>query len=419
MIPFIDSQKDKEIPGIALPVSPRSAGEALKTAADAADAGADLIEFRADFVEGGKAEILSAAEAAVRGAQGVPVLFTFRTIKEGGSSPISPEDYADLAEKAVRNLRIYGIDIELSQPSAPELLRLARRQKVKSVLSLHRFDGTPGFSEMTDTLFRMERMGADLAKCAYMPVSPGDAARTMGASAYASGRMGIPVLSISMGEMGRDSRVSGEIYGSSLTFGCLPGSESAPGQIEIKALRSELERVHEMRKGGRFVFLTGFMGSGKSSAGRMLSRMLGMPLLEMDEIIEKTEGRSVSAIFEADGQEYFRNLESRLIASFYSREPAVVSCGGGAVLRPENRALMGALGTRVLLTAEPETIYQRLYGRAGGRPNIRNRMSIEGITELMQERAAAYAEAADISVATDGRKTSEICRETAERLCQT
>ena len=91
-----------------------------------------------------------------------------------------------------------------------------------------------------------------------------------------------------------------------------------------------------MRK--KHIFLIGFMGSGKSTVAKYLSSAYQMKQIEMDEQIEKDEGRSISSIFEKEGEEYFRTLETELLKSLDPRETFVVSCGGGAAVKEENES---------------------------------------------------------------------------------
>ena len=410
---FIDSQKNKNIPGIVIPVMPAEPGAAAVLAGEAVKAGADLIEYRADslYRNCGVSESMGAFRAVCAAAGKVPVLYTLRTKAQGGCADTDGPAY----EAAVREAVLLGcadyVDIEYSQPSAGSLLEYARGHGMKVILSEHSFSGTPSSADLTEIFVNMEKMGADLAKCACMPLCVRDADRMLAVSARASRMLKIPIAAISMGETGRDSRLSGEIYGSSITFGCLPGEMSAPGQMEAGKLRRELERVHALRQSGEFIFLSGFMGAGKTRTAGHLSDVTGLPVLEMDELIEEHEGRKVSEIFEQEGEDYFRSLETHFLSGLYGKAPAVVSCGGGAVLKEENRALMHALGKTVLLRVRPDTVLERLASQADSRPNIRNRMTEEGIASLMKQREDAYADAADFQVSTDGRTTGEISLE--------
>ena len=102
-----------------------------------------------------------------------------------------------------------------------------------------------------------------------------------------------------------------------------------------------------------------FMGCGKSTVADFLNRELSMEVIEMDQIIAKREGMSISDIFEVHGEAYFRELETKLLKEVGSCSRVVVSCGGGVAMRDCNVAEMKKSGCTVLLTACPETILQR------------------------------------------------------------
>ena len=160
----------------------------------------------------------------------------------------------------------------------------------------------------------------------------------------------------------------------------------------------------------RHIFLIGFMGCGKSTNAACLSELTGAERMEMDQEIVKNQGMEISEIFERHGEQYFRDLETELLRRLKDREPMVVSCGGGAVLREENVALMKQMGTIVLLTADPETVYGRVR-YSTERPVLNGHMNLEYIKELMEKRRPCYEKAADLTVSTDGRAAREICLE--------
>lgn len=160
----------------------------------------------------------------------------------------------------------------------------------------------------------------------------------------------------------------------------------------------------------KHIFLIGFMGCGKSTNAACLSEMTGAEHLEMDAEIVNQEGMEIAEIFSRYGETYFRNLETELIKSLREREPAVISCGGGAVLREENVTLMKEMGKIVLLTAEPETIYGRVKDSTE-RPVLNGHMNLDYIRELMEKRRPRYEAAADASVSTDHKSAEEICME--------
>ena len=148
-----------------------------------------------------------------------------------------------------------------------------------------------------------------------------------------------------------------------------------------------MKEEQKQMKLDQHIFLIGFMGCGKSTCAACLCRMTGAEQIEMDQ---------------------------ELIKEIGNMEPMVVSCGGGTVLREENVALMKAAGRIVLLTAEPETVFDRVKGSAD-RPVLNGNMNLSYIKELMEARRPRYEAAADAAVATDGRTAEEICEEILEQ----
>lgn len=163
------------------------------------------------------------------------------------------------------------------------------------------------------------------------------------------------------------------------------------------------------------IFLIGFMGCGKSTNARYLSRVTGAVQMEMDQEIVKSQGMAITEIFAKFGEPYFRDLETELVRSMKGKEPMVVSCGGGLVMREENVALMKKAGKIVLLTATPESIYDRVKD-SSDRPILNGNMNIEYIRELMEKRRPKYEAAADFVVSTDMKNTREICEEILEKM---
>lgn len=163
------------------------------------------------------------------------------------------------------------------------------------------------------------------------------------------------------------------------------------------------------------IFLIGFMGAGKSTIAEELQHRLGMDRVEMDQMIVEKQGMAISDIFEQYGEAYFRNLESNILIELQKRRHMIVSCGGGVVMRDENTEHMKKSGCVILLTATPETIYERVKD-SDERPILNNNMSVEYIGSLLEKRRARYEAAADIAVATDGKTTTQICEEIVERL---
>ena len=158
------------------------------------------------------------------------------------------------------------------------------------------------------------------------------------------------------------------------------------------------------------IYLIGFMGSGKSSVARSLKKKLNCKLVEMDETIVKEQGMSINEIFEKYGEDHFRDIETELVKRLGNEGGTVVSCGGGVVVRAENREAMKQTGKIVLLSATPETIYERVK-HSTDRPLLNGNMNVGHIRELMEKRKSLYEETCDIKIDTDGKSVNEIADE--------
>ena len=162
------------------------------------------------------------------------------------------------------------------------------------------------------------------------------------------------------------------------------------------------------------LYLIGFMGVGKSAVSRYLDVECHMHRVEMDQEIERREGRTISQIFAQEGEEYFRERETELLRELSKKQDIVVSCGGGVPKREENIRLMKESGTVVWLEAEPETILERV-SRNNNRPLLEGKKNIEAIRDMMQERRPFYKGAADICVKADGRSVASVAKEILKR----
>ena len=163
------------------------------------------------------------------------------------------------------------------------------------------------------------------------------------------------------------------------------------------------------------IVLIGFMGAGKSTISDFLRTVFAMEVVEMDQIIAEREGMSISDIFETYGEEYFRNLETNLLIEMQDKKNVVISCGGGVAMRERNVEEMKKNCKVVLLTASPETIYERVKDN-NDRPVLQGRKNVAGISELMEQRREKYEAAADIVVNTDDKDVLTICEELVQKL---
>lgn len=156
------------------------------------------------------------------------------------------------------------------------------------------------------------------------------------------------------------------------------------------------------------------MGVGKSTIGRLLSKEMKGQLIEMDETIEKEQGMTINEIFARYGETHFRDLESKLVERIAGEEGKIVSCGGGAVLRPLNVENMKKSGIIVFLSATPETIYKRVR-HSTNRPLLNGNMNVEYIAGMMEKRRSLYESAADVTISTDKKTTVEIVKEILQK----
>lgn len=163
------------------------------------------------------------------------------------------------------------------------------------------------------------------------------------------------------------------------------------------------------------LILIGFMGAGKTRVGEDLARRLRLPFIDTDTRVEKSAGMSVADIFRRRGEEGFREVEGGVIDGLGKERPSVVSCGGGAVLRPSNRETLRRLGSVFYLKVPPSDVLERLEGD-DGRPLLAGPAGRgERVERLLEEREPAYLETADHVIETGGRKPGEVAGE-IERL---
>lgn len=157
------------------------------------------------------------------------------------------------------------------------------------------------------------------------------------------------------------------------------------------------------------ITLTGFMGSGKTSAGRLVADALGCPFLDLDEIIVKKAGRSIPAIFEADGEKGFRRLEKQALeqtVAKYAESTAILALGGGTVTVPGAIGLLQEKTLCIYLQADVDTLRANLEGRREGRP-----LAGDGWEERLAARLPLYEKAAHVTIDTIGLTPEEIADE--------
>ncbi|WP_370594147.1 shikimate kinase [Synechococcus sp. BIOS-E4-1] len=150
------------------------------------------------------------------------------------------------------------------------------------------------------------------------------------------------------------------------------------------------------RLGGRSLYLVGMMGSGKTSTGRPLAERLGYGFVDADAVIEQVAGCTISEIFERDGEEDFRSLETQVLRSISERHSLVVATGGGVVTRSENWGMMQQ-GIVIWLDVERRQLLQRLQADSTQRPLLMTEDPAETLDAILKQRRPLYDEA-DLTV---------------------
>ena len=157
------------------------------------------------------------------------------------------------------------------------------------------------------------------------------------------------------------------------------------------------------------IALTGFMGSGKTTVGKVLADFLGCPFMDLDDLVVKKAGKSIPDIFAQDGEPAFRQLEAQVLRKTvekYAESTAVLALGGGAVLAPASAALLHEKTVCIYLRASLETLLARLEGETAGRP-----LADASLADRLAAREPIYEETAHVIIDTDGLSPDEVADE--------
>ena len=185
---------------------------------------------------------------------------------------------------------------------------------------------------------------------------------------------------------------------------------SSPITSGTSAGKAANKDIYELE---RPVFLVGFMGAGKTSVARKLARMAGVASVDMDTYIERCEHKRVKDIFAEVGEEGFRAIETQTLYELgMKKDPMVVSCGGGVVLRPENRKALSELGLVVYLSVTAVEAASRISD-VSSRPLFGD---LQNAQRVINERLPLYEEVADVTIDTVGRGSSSIAHEVFDIL---
>lgn len=163
------------------------------------------------------------------------------------------------------------------------------------------------------------------------------------------------------------------------------------------------------------IYLIGFMGAGKSTVAHLLASRFAAPAYDLDRLVEEQAGMRVCEVFETLGEQRFREMETEALRATEHIETGVFACGGGVVVRDENRALLSRLGTIVYLTVSAEVALARI-GDVASRPLLSGPSGALAATALLAAREGLYRSVADAVVTTEGRDPSEVAEAVVEAL---
>lgn len=207
----------------------------------------DLVEWRIDFLSGlnNIAKLVDTAHQLQSLIAPRPLLITLRTQVEGGHFNEGDQAYANIYQELLENRCMDLIDLEITAHSSvviQQLVKLAHRQNAKVIMSSHDFKQTPPPARLTSCLHQMERAGGDIAKIAVMPKNTTDILRLLEVTNDYHLKGKLPLISMSMGQLGKITRISGELFGSCITFASL-SQASAPGQIRLESMKMMIDEL--------------------------------------------------------------------------------------------------------------------------------------------------------------------------------
>ncbi|MGO4886717.1 type I 3-dehydroquinate dehydratase [Anaerobacillus sp. MEB173] len=240
---------DKKLPYICTPLTGKTTDELFTELPAILSKNPDMIEWRVDFYEdiNNTEKVLSTLEIIYKECKGIPLLFTIRSEQEGGQPiPLDEDSRVHLLTEVCKTNSVDIVDFEISNQvgNIKQVRDVSLAHNKKLILSHHNFECTPEKAEILKRLFNMEFMGADAAKVAVMPKSEDDVLTLLEVTKEAKETINIPIITISMGDLGMMSRMLGWYYGSALTF-AVGNNSSAPGQIPIETLQSLIRMLKD------------------------------------------------------------------------------------------------------------------------------------------------------------------------------
>ena len=232
---------------ICVPIVGQTVEDILSQVKKAVKAKVDLIELRPDMwmkcsnisEDEYIPTIVTFVEEVQSKVADMPVLFTWRTIGEGGETPLYSDNYIKLLQAIVDQDLVQAIDVELFayKEEMGSIMKQAHQQGIQTVMSYHNFQSTPDIETLHVYAERMVSVGAQVIKFALMPTTNDDVLSVLQFTKELTERYPqLPRITMSMGQLGQMTRTCGHVFGNCLTFGTL-GQVSAPGQVEVEVLK--------------------------------------------------------------------------------------------------------------------------------------------------------------------------------------
>ena len=235
---------------ICVPIVGPMIEDILSQIQEAVQAKVDLIELRPDMWMKGShiseeeyiPTIVNLVEEVHSRYKKMPILFTWRTLAEGGETSLSNENYCNLLQAIVGQNLVDAVDVELFAytDTIGQIIKQAHHQNIQTVMSYHNFQSTPKLERLHGYAERMISAGASAIKFALMPTTSGDVLSVLQFTKELTERYPqLPRITMSMGQLGQMTRTCGNVFGNCLTFGTL-GQASAPGQVDVNLLQQLL-----------------------------------------------------------------------------------------------------------------------------------------------------------------------------------